>query len=51
MLDSGATHSFVHPNVVSLMSAMMLKGALLTITVAYGNEVECCEIAELDLVF
>ena len=37
MLDSGATHSFVHPSVVSSTSAPTSKGALLTVTVANGK--------------
>ena len=51
MLDSGATHSFIHPSVVCSMFETMSKGALLTVTVANGKQVECSEIAELDLVF
>ena len=50
MLNSGATHSFVHPSVVCLMSATMSKGALLTVTVANENKVECSEVTELELI-
>ena len=51
MLDSGATHSFVHPSVVCLTSATMSKGALLTLTVANGKQVEFHEATELELMF
>ena len=51
VLDSGATHSFVHPSVVSLTSVTMSKGALLTVTVANGKLLECNETAIVDLVF
>ena len=50
-MDSGATHSFVHPSVVCLTSATTLKGAILTVTVANGRQVECCEVMELELMF
>ena len=51
MLDSRATHSFVHPNVVCLTSATMLNGALLTVTVANGKQVDCSEVMELEFTF
>ena len=51
MLDSRATHSFVHPSVLCSMSATMSKGALLTVTVANGNKVEGSKVTELELLF
>ena len=51
MLDSGATHSFVHPSVVCSTFATMLKGVLLTVAVTNGKKVVFSEIAEVDLVY
>ena len=51
MLDSGATHSFVHPSVVSSTSATTSKGVLLTVTVANGKQIVCNDVTEVDLVF
>ena len=51
MLDSGATHSFVHPKVIKLMGVEPSQGAALSITVANGNQVLCRDVVELDLTF
>ena len=51
MLDSGAMHSFVHPRVVKSMGVEPLQGVMLTLTVANGNQVLCCDVVELDLTF
>ena len=51
LLDSGATHSFVHPRVVSAMSVATSKGVKLTVTVANGNQVVCDDVVETGLVF
>ena len=51
MLDSSATHSFVHPRVVKPMNVKPSQGAVLTVTVANGNQVLCCDVIELDLIF
>ena len=51
MLDSGALHSFVHPRVVKSMGVEPSQGAALTVTVAYGNHVLCCDVFKLDLTF
>ena len=51
MLDSGAMHSFVHPRVVKSMGVEPLQGAELTVTMANGNQVLCCDVVELDLTF
>ena len=44
MLDRGATHSFVHPRVVTTMGVEPSQGAALTITVANGNQVLCHDV-------
>ena len=51
MLDSGAMQSFLHPRVVKPMGVKPLQGAVLTVTMANGNQVLCCDIVELDLTF
>ena len=51
IMVSRSTHSFFHPNVVSLTSATILKGASQTITVANGKYVVCSDIMEVGLVF
>ena len=51
MLDSGTMHSFVHPRVVKLMGMEPSQGAACTATVAYGNQVLCFDVVELDLTF
>ena len=50
-LDSSATHSFVHPCVVSLISVATSKGAKLSITVANGSKVVCDDVVKSGLVF
>ena len=51
MLDSGATHSFVHPHIVQMMVAQPSEDALLTVTVANGSKVLCNDVCLLDLTF
>ena len=51
MLDSGATHSFVHPRIVQSMGAQPSEGALLTATVANVSKVLCKNVRLLDLMF
>ena len=51
MLDSGATHSFVHPRMVQTMEAQPSEGAVLTVTVANGTKVLCHDVRMLDLTF
>ena len=51
MLDSGATHSFVHPRIVQSMEAQPSDGAVLTVTVANGTKVLCKDVHMLDLAF
>ena len=51
MLDSGATHSFVHPCVVQTMEAQPSEGAVLTVTVANGSKLLCNDVHLLELMF
>ena len=51
MLDSGATHSFVHPRIVQTMEAQPSEGAVLTVTVANGTKVLCNDVRVLNLMF
>ena len=51
MLDSGATHSFVHPRIVQSMEVQPSEGAVLTVTVANGTKVLCYDVHSLDLTF
>ena len=51
MLDSGATHSFVHPRVVQTTEAQPSEGAVLTVTVANGTKVLCKDVRECSLTF
>ena len=51
MLDSGATHSFIHPCIVQLMEAQPSEGAVLTLTAANGSKVLCNDVHLLDLTF
>ena len=51
MLDSGATHSFVHPRVVQLMEAQPSEGAVLTVTMENGTKALCKDVRLLDLMF
>ena len=51
MLDSGATHSFVHPCIVQSMEAKPSQGAVLIVTVANSSRVLCNNIHALDLTF
>ena len=51
MLDSGATHSFVHPRVVKKTSAATSKGQKLTVTIANGSTVMSDDVLEVGLVF
>ena len=51
MLDSGATHSFVHPFIVQMMEAQPSEGAVLTVTVANGTKVLCNNVHMLNLTF
>ena len=51
MLDSGSTHSFVHPRVVRLIGVQPSEGAVLTATVDNGSKVLCGDVRNLDLMF
>ena len=51
MLDSGATHSFVHPCIVQTTEAQPSEGAVLTVTVANGTKLLCYDVCLLDLTF
>ena len=51
MLDSGATHSTVHPCIVQLTEAQPSEGAVLTVTVANGTKVLCNDVRALNLTF
>ena len=51
MLDSGATHNFVHPRIVQTMEAQPSEGAVLTVTVANGTKVLCSDVRTLNLMF
>ena len=51
MLDSGATHSFVHPRIVQMTEAQLSEGAVLTVTVANGTKVLCNDVRTLELTF
>ena len=51
MLDSGATHSFVHPRIVQTTEAQPSEGAVLTVTVANGTKVFCNDVHMFNLTF
>ena len=51
MLDSGATHSFVHPHTVQTTEVQPSEGAVLTVTVANGTKVLCNDVHALNLMF
>ena len=51
MLDSGATHSFVHPCIIQTMEAQPSESAVLTVTVVNGSKVLCNDVRSLDLEF
>ena len=51
MLNSGATHSFVHPCIVQSTEAQASKGTVLTVTVANGSKALCHDVRLLDLTF
>ena len=51
MLDSGATHSFVHPHIVQSMEVQPSEGAVLTVTVANCAKALCKDVCTLDLQF
>ena len=51
MLDSGATHSFVHPRIVQSTEAQLSEGAVITVTVANGSKALCYDVRTLDLMF
>ena len=51
MLDSSATHSFVHPRIVQTMEAQPSEGAVLTVTVANGSKLLCNDVRLLNLTF
>ena len=51
MLDSGATHSFVHPCIVQTTEVQPSEGAVLTVTVANGSKLLCNDVHLLDLTF
>ena len=41
----------MHPRVVELLDVEPSQGAALTVTVANGNQMLCCDVVELDLTF
>ena len=51
MLDSRATHSFVHPRIVQTTEAQLSEGAVLTVTVANGSQLFRKDVHTLDLTF
>ena len=51
MLDSGATHNFVHPRIVQTIEVQPSEGAVLTVTVANGSKALCYDVHTLDLTF
>ena len=51
MLDSGATHSFVHPRIVQTTEAQQSEGAVLTVTVANGSKLLRNDVRSLNLTF
>ena len=51
MLDSGATHSFVHPRIVQTTEAQPSEGAVLTVTVENGTKVLFNDVRALNLTF
>ena len=51
MLDSGATHSFVHPRIVQTTEAQPSEDAVLTVMVANGSKLLCNDLRSLDLTF
>ena len=51
MLDSGATHSFVHPHIVQTTAVQPSEGAVLTVTVANRSKLLCNDVCLLDLTF
>ena len=51
MLDSGATHSFVHPRIVQTTEAQPSEGAVLIVTVGNGSKILYGDVCELDLMF
>ena len=51
MLDSGATHSFVHPLIVQSTGAQPSEGAVLTVIVANGSKALYKDVRLLDLTF
>ena len=51
MLDSSATHSFVHPRVVKSMVVAPSQGTVLIVTVANRNQVLFFDVVELYLTF
>ena len=51
MLDSGATHSFVHPCIVQTAEVQPSEGTVLTVTVANGSKLLCNDVCALNLTF
>ena len=51
MLDSGVTHSFVHPRIVQTTEAQQSEGAVLTVTVANSSKALYKDVCLLDLTF
>ena len=51
MLDSGTTHSFVHPRMVQTTEAQPSEGAVLTVMVVNGSKLLCNDVHLLDLMF
>ena len=51
MLDSGATHNFVHPCIVQSTEVQPSERAVLTVTVANVTKILCKDVCNLDLMF
>ena len=51
MLDSGATHSFVHSCIVQLMEVQPSQGDVLLATMANGSKLSHYNVCTLDLTF
>ena len=51
MLDSGVTHSFVHPHIVQTMEVHPSEGAVLTVAMVNGSKLFCKDVCTLDFTF
>ena len=51
MLDSSATHSFVHPRIIQSTKAQPSEGDVLSVTMANGTKALFKDVRTLDLQF